>query len=350
MHMPAELAVWTTGHDLKALSALWNYVGAGTGLNLPGTVVLAGWPAFPWGQIGKGPMPPKLMVLVEGGVGVEMLELYIDKLLVLDHCHPKAKVGGSLRPLMHAVVASMIMHYADRFEAGEMQMVLIKMRAAFIVFNAPDEDVHGRIKAWGKLINARFISDNLHLTSRDLHTGQQQVVAAMQETGATLGQLTSMVSNLTATVGQLQAKINSMSTSMPKSPKSMPNSEEQEEEEQQEQQEQEEQQPTTPFQQQPTPVRATPGSSWGSLQPDRGEGEDMMTTTGTSCVDYYLKYCKRGGHPKMKTTQMDSVGKVVVLWFGAMTTPEEKLVLKGPDRDEEKVRHTTIPQKQSSGS
>lgn len=75
-----------------------------------------------------------------------------------------------------------------------------------------------------------------------------------------------------------------------------------------------------------------------------------MTTTGTSCVDYYLKYCKRGGHPKMKTTQMDSVGKVVVLWFGAMTTPEEKLVLKGPDRDEEKVRHTTIPQKQSSGS
>jgi len=75
MHMPAELAVWTTGHDLKALSALWNYVGAGTGLNLPGTVVLGGWPAFPWGQIGKGPMPPKLMVLVEGGVGVEMLEL-----------------------------------------------------------------------------------------------------------------------------------------------------------------------------------------------------------------------------------------------------------------------------------
>ena len=77
------------------------------------------------------------------------------------------------------------------------------------------EDVHGRLRAWGKLIHARFIADNLHLTSRDQHTGQQQVVAAMQETGTTLGQLMSMVSNLTVTVGRLEAKIGSMPSSVP---------------------------------------------------------------------------------------------------------------------------------------
>jgi hypothetical protein len=43
MHVPAELAVHTTGHDLTNLSALWEYLGARVTLCMPGALVLAGW-------------------------------------------------------------------------------------------------------------------------------------------------------------------------------------------------------------------------------------------------------------------------------------------------------------------
>ena len=54
--MPAELAVHTTGHDLTGISALWEYLNARISLCIPGSVILAGWPAFAYGQTGQGPV------------------------------------------------------------------------------------------------------------------------------------------------------------------------------------------------------------------------------------------------------------------------------------------------------
>lgn len=72
--MPAEIGVHTTGHDLTDLSALWEYVGARLALCMPGAITLSGFPSLPWGQLGKGPVPPSLRPLIEGGVSEERLD------------------------------------------------------------------------------------------------------------------------------------------------------------------------------------------------------------------------------------------------------------------------------------
>lgn len=57
-YMPAELVVHVTGHELKnSASALWEYIDAQLALCMPGALVLAGWPAVPWGHNGSGPSP-----------------------------------------------------------------------------------------------------------------------------------------------------------------------------------------------------------------------------------------------------------------------------------------------------
>ena len=67
MSMPAEIACHSTGHHLESLGCIWNYVGATITLCIPGACVVSNWPPPPWGQLCKGPMPPKLEVLVMGG-------------------------------------------------------------------------------------------------------------------------------------------------------------------------------------------------------------------------------------------------------------------------------------------
>ena len=45
-HMPAEIAVHVTGHDLRHLSSLWDYVDALRTLAMPDALVLASFPAL----------------------------------------------------------------------------------------------------------------------------------------------------------------------------------------------------------------------------------------------------------------------------------------------------------------
>ena len=40
-------------------------------------------------------------------------------------------LGGELRPLLHATLATMIMYYQERFEANEMQEVLYRLRESY---------------------------------------------------------------------------------------------------------------------------------------------------------------------------------------------------------------------------
>lgn len=62
-YMPAEFVVFATGHDFEELSALYNYIDATEASMMPSAVVLAGYPAFPWGQNGTGPRPMSLRAL-----------------------------------------------------------------------------------------------------------------------------------------------------------------------------------------------------------------------------------------------------------------------------------------------
>ena len=65
-YMPAEFAVYTTGHEMKGvMSSFFEYIDAELAKCMPGAIVLAGWPALPWGQFGDGPTPALLIVLVK---------------------------------------------------------------------------------------------------------------------------------------------------------------------------------------------------------------------------------------------------------------------------------------------
>eukprot|EP00959_Pyramimonas_sp_CCMP1952_P455570 9471764-Pyramimonas_sp.AAC.1 len=102
-HMPAEIAVHVTGHDLRHLSSLWDYVDALRTLAMPGALVLASFPALPWGQLGKGPAPPSLDPIEQEAVG---LECAMNHFFKLDSLSPSQMMqGGHLRPMMRAAFA-----------------------------------------------------------------------------------------------------------------------------------------------------------------------------------------------------------------------------------------------------
>jgi len=50
LRVPDIFAAVKTGHDVTSVSAMYDYMGARLVLTIPGAVVLAGWPALPWGQ------------------------------------------------------------------------------------------------------------------------------------------------------------------------------------------------------------------------------------------------------------------------------------------------------------
>ena len=185
--VPAELAVHNTGHDLTGLSALWEYLNARCSLLVPGALVLAGWPALPYGQMGQGPKSPNLSALTDC-VSMEDLEKFIDSLFYLcDQTLPSLRVGGDLRPLLHAATATMIMYYPQRFEAPqEMPKVLQFMRSAYGTMGAVGTNAHFELCSWSKKIMAQFNADNLRLTAKMDHSGIEQLVHAVQQLGSAI--------------------------------------------------------------------------------------------------------------------------------------------------------------------
>ena len=213
-HVPAEIAVHTTGHDLTNLGALWEYLGARVALLIPSAITLAGFPPLPYGQMGEGPAHPSLTALTEWGVvTLPRLDAYLDMLFAFhdhDHAPPWLYVGNPLRerpppththaharahihthkhppkrthshtpprragPMMHATLASMIMWYKERFAAKEMGLVLEHMRDVFVETISKTEDPHATLLSWGakircaspaRLSPARTSSPHVHAPS-----------------------------------------------------------------------------------------------------------------------------------------------------------------------------------------
>lgn len=353
MSMPAEIAVNTTGHDLTSMTALWEYLRARLALCMPGAVVLSGFPAFPWGQLGKGPQPPTLEALVVGGVSMERLEEYVDRLFSFHDRTPiMLRKGGELRPMVLATVATLIMYYQERFQAHEMELVLASMRDAHAAMSMPHVDAHSILIEWGRAIRARFDVDNVHLTGMHAHSGFQQTIAALQQLGGSVSRLHASqsatgdsVASLVAAVERLEAAMRARTappaagvpspTAMPPPPRPAP--------------------AATPPQEAPAAMpqgelspfasplpslqvtSAVPASGhFGSLgsdatqQPANGE----YKLKGVEAADFYLHCMALGGNVPKTSSQDESRAKLCFDWFNDMASPSEREQLLKKPRDE----------------
>jgi len=117
------LAHWT-GHDLRTLSALFDYLDVDRAMALPAAIAVAGWTPLPYGQLGQGPKMPSLEPILNlEGVVLELLDKKIDGIFHLDSASPPMLLQGEyagvlregmLRPLVHGCFASMVMYHDER--------------------------------------------------------------------------------------------------------------------------------------------------------------------------------------------------------------------------------------------
>ena len=77
-----ESVVNFTGHDISHKSALFEYVDSSLAACMPGAIVMAGFPALPWGHNSRGPRPASLAALSRTDQGA--LNRMLDRVLQLD--------------------------------------------------------------------------------------------------------------------------------------------------------------------------------------------------------------------------------------------------------------------------
>ena len=221
--MPGELIAHVTGHELKGTSALYEYIDASRALAIPGALVLAGWPALPWGQHGAGPSPPSLDALRDvqapfQKVDMGRLEAVIDALFNIDsrsppmlgslQTHPARGSEGALRPMLRAALAALLMYYDVRIEAGEMQHVHVELHRVLNETYGPTDGARAgvpvsTIKRWGALIKAKFERDNLHLRTKAADAGMGSVVQVVQQVAQSMSDMQNEVNQLRGVLASL---------------------------------------------------------------------------------------------------------------------------------------------------
>ena len=124
LFMPAEFVAHLTGHLLNGRSALYEYLEVCRALLMPGAVVLAGWPALPWGQLGKGAKPASFVALEQIGVGMDVIVPFVARLFSLDSSSPTqlrpasaSSPAGGLWKATLAAAATLVMYYEERCAA-----------------------------------------------------------------------------------------------------------------------------------------------------------------------------------------------------------------------------------------
>ncbi len=220
--MPTEHAMHVTAHDMTPHSAFFEYIDCTRAGCMPGSVVLGGWDALPWGQMGMGPVPPSIDVVVERGgssgglVDVVALENCIDHLFRIDKAAaPMLMREGHLRPMVHAAFASLVMYFDERRGANEMGIVLSRMCDCLQRFGLSEGAAPVVLTRWGVALKHKFDFDNLFLRGRSADTGIVQVVAALHSLGRT-------VSGLHSTLGALERKVSGLLSAAPPSTPSPP--------------------------------------------------------------------------------------------------------------------------------
>ena len=179
---PAEMVASVTGHVLNHRSALYEYLEVYLTLLIPGALVLAGWKPLPWGQLGRGSVPASLEPLGALGLVLTDLEPWIDTLFSLDSASPpQLRLGGNMRPAVHAAVASLLMYYEERRKKGLMEKAQCQLltswsqgpgRRAAADFaqgggvGGQSMSPHEQLCSVGRLIKTQFVASNAHLLIR----------------------------------------------------------------------------------------------------------------------------------------------------------------------------------------
>ena len=119
LRVPDIFAAVKTGHDLSSVSAMYDYMCARLVLTIAGAVVLAGWPALPWGQLGPGAQPACLDALLVCAVDLAQLMLVMDEIFNLHDESPIGFLsGGKMRGAVECAFATLIMYYGECCVAG----------------------------------------------------------------------------------------------------------------------------------------------------------------------------------------------------------------------------------------
>lgn len=317
-YMPGEYVVHVTGHELKGMGALYEYVDADRSLALIGALVLAGWPPLPYGHHGDGPVPPSLEALCDAGaVDMCALDSMIDILFHLDSASPPMLlVDGALRPMVHASFASLIMYHDVRVAAGEARQVTTAMYESFT--NAKMAGVPAlTFSEWGSIIRHNFDTRNLHLTvGAKVDSGTAQIVRALGHT------LTEVKGELAAIRKMVAEGARTSEAAPPSTPKSVgcsalvaagsPSILDV--------------QPSP----QPAAVAAAGSSAFGSLVPMVGAAPAIapVSWAGTSAGDYYRNVKARGGAIDAGLGKQDKKdAQSLVKFFDGMATSDEKAIL-----------------------
>ena len=90
-----------------------------------------------------------------------MIGLSLLHLNVLVCQQPRMLPRGSLRWVVETGWASLIMHYAEMWSAGEATTVLLNLQNGTRRIWGGEDDAHSVLVGWGELIRAKFKSDNL---------------------------------------------------------------------------------------------------------------------------------------------------------------------------------------------
>ena len=180
--MPMEFVIHITGHDLRTLSALFNYLRPYIALQTAGGLVLAGWPAPPYGRLSKGPIQASLGPILNLGVAMDRLEAMINCLFQFDTTTPREYlIGGNLEPLTKASFASMVKCYKLRHTSGLMSPVLARMRTAYVdAFGGLPGVAHVTLLRWSGVVDTKFVEDNLHLTGRWISESEFRLMATVR--------------------------------------------------------------------------------------------------------------------------------------------------------------------------
>ena len=333
--MPAEFVVHTTGHELKnAASSLWEYIDAELAKCMPGAIVLAGWPALPWGHLGRGPTPPDLQVLVMISVTIESLQQTIDVLFNLDDASPPMLLaGGELRYLVYDMFATQIMYHEQRVYACEMRTATGRLEDVMRQ-KYGCTDPRATLFKWGRFIMEKFNSDNGRLTGMTADTGLAQLAESHRHMGQLVAEQRGEIQGMRREVaemrqenaelhGQLRTLIGMMQNpveaaeapSAPTPSAPMPSAPT----------------PSAPTPSAPTPSAPTPASGMGSLLPVAGSQHPVpYTTAKKNALTIFLECMLTGGEvPAGLVCRVEKQRvRLIIEWFSAMATDEELTELK----------------------
>ena len=352
--MPVEFVLPFSGHSLKDLTALGEYIDAVRALLIPSALCMAGYPPRPYGTIGLGPRPACLESLVEIGVDSTELDRAVIEIFHIDSEYPKQlQLNGDLWPALRCALASLIMYYPERREHREMVSVQLALQATVrTVFGCATPDV--RLNEWAAVIRTQFDVDNLqnlvpqsdsdvsalsHVVQGLARTVAQQ--SSLQDKMCVhLTQMATKMDGIDTKVDGLHALLSSSSLQSPPQPRSSSKLQ------------------SPPHESISSPVASASGSSLVSSSPSVLPGAlDLLDShtslsmpapyclTGQTCAEFYFEYFT--SHfimPAFQTKAGKPCGaskgraEKLVAWFEAMMTETEYQFTRSPNAEHGAVR------------